>query len=383
MQRKASFPFAFLSFFSYLCTRVAFALRQVWGKGSKKIQKAQVMAEKKSPAFDAIMRDLKARQFAPVYILMGEEGYFIDQIADYIAENVLSPAERDFNQTVVFGSDANAAQLADMARRYPMMAEYQVVIVKEAQNIRSWEALEKYFEKPVKSTILVICYKNGTIDRRKKVISLAEKQGVVFESKKKRDYELPGFINTYLKARGATIDNKSAQMMADFIGSDLSRLSSELDKLLLSLPETDKRVTPEVVEEQIGVSKDFNPFELRNAIVSRDVVKANMIIKYFDKNPKAGSLFSFMPLLFNYFQNLMIAYYAPNRSNENEFARFLDLKSSWGVKDYMAGMRNYSGVKVMQIISKFREIDAKSKGLDNPNTSTGDLAKELIFFILH
>lgn len=341
------------------------------------------MAEKKTTSFDAIMRDLKARQFAPIYILMGEEAFFIDQIADYIAENVLSPEERDFNQTIVFGSDTNATQLADMARRYPMMAEYQVVIVKEAQNIRSWEGLEKYFEKPVKSTILVICYKNGTIDRRKKVVSLAERQGVVFESKKKRDYELPGFINTYLKTRGATIDNKSAQMMADYIGADLSRLSSELDKLLLSMPETDRRVTPEVVEEQIGVSKDFNPFELRNAIVSRDVMKANMIIKYFDKNPKSGSLFAFLPLLFNYFQNLMVAYYAPNRSNENEVAHFLDLKSTWGVKDYMMGMRNYSGVKVMQIISKFREIDAKSKGLDNPNTSTGDLAKELIFFILH
>ncbi|MBO4827071.1 MAG: DNA polymerase III subunit delta [Prevotella sp.] len=341
------------------------------------------MAEKKTATFDAIMRDLKARQFSPVYILMGEEAYFIDQIADYIAQNVLTPDERDFNQTIVYGADTNASNLADMARRYPMMAEFQVIIVKEAQNIRAWDALEKYFEKPVKSTILVICYKNGTIDRRKKVVSIAEKQGVVFESKKKRDYELPAFINAYLKERGATIDNKSAQMMADHIGADLSRLSSELDKLLLALPENNKKVTPEVVEEQIGVSKDFNTFELRNAIVSRDVFKANQIIKYFDKNPKTGSLFAFLPLLFNYFQNLMIAFYAPDRSKENEVARFLDLKSSWGVRDYMTGMRNYSGVKVMQIISKFREIDAKSKGLDNPNTSAGELAKELIFFILH
>ena len=341
------------------------------------------MAEKKTATFEAIMRDLKNRTFSPIYILMGEEAYFIDLISDYIAENALTPEERDFNQTVVFGADTNAAQLADMARRYPMMAEYQVIVVKEAQAIRSWDALEKYFEKPVKSTILVICYKNGTIDRRKKLIGNAEQNGVVFESKKRRDYELPGFISNYLKAHDATIDNKAAQMMADHIGADLSRMSSELDKLLLSLSGNDKRITPELIEERIGVSKDFNPFELRNAIVARDVFKANQIINYFDKNPKTGSLFAFLPILFSFFQNLMIAYYAPNRDNENELAKYLDLRSVWGVKDYVAGMRNYSGMKTMQIIAKFREIDAKSKGLDNPSTGPGELAKELIFFILH
>ena len=341
------------------------------------------MAEKKTVSYDSVMRDLKARQFAPVYILMGEEAYYIDQISGYIAEHALKPEEQDFNQTVVYGADTNAAQLADMARQYPMMAEFQVIIVKEAQNIRNWDALEKYVEKPVKSTILVICHKNGTIDRRKKLVSKAEAVGVVFESKKKRDYELPAFIDGYLKMRGATIDNKAAQMMADHIGADLSRLTSEMDKVLLSLPENDKRVTPEVVEEQIGVSKDFNAFELRNAIITRNVFKANQIIKYFDKNPKSGSIYALLPLLFNYFQNLMIAYYCPNRGNENELAKFLDLKSNWGVKDYTAGMRNYSGVKVMQIISKMREIDAKSKGLDNPNTGAGELMKELVFFILH
>ena len=341
------------------------------------------MAEKKTVTFDSIMRSLKDRQFSPIYILMGDEAYYIDQISDYIAEHALAPEERDFNQTVVYGADTNAAQLADMARRYPMMSEFQVVIVKEAQNIRNWEALEKYLEKPVSSTILVICHKNGTIDRRKKIFSRAESHGVVFESKKKKDFELPGFIDSYLKVRGATIDNKSAQMIADHVGADLSRLSTELDKLLLALPENDRRVTPEVVEEQIGVSKDFNGFELKNALINRDAYKANLIIKYFDNNPKAGSIYALLPMLFNYFQNLMIAYYAPNKTNENELAKFLDLKSVWGVRDFILGMRNYSGVKVMQIISKMREIDAKSKGLDNPNTSAGELMKELIFFILH
>ena len=341
------------------------------------------MADKKTPTFDAIMSDLKNRQFAPVYILMGDESYYIDLISGYIAEHALAPEEQDFNQTVVFGADTTAAQLADMARRYPMMAEFQVIIVKEAQNIRSWDALEKYLDKPVKSTILVICHKNGTIDRRKKFVSKAEGVGVVFESKKKRDYEIPAFVESYLRTKNATIDRKSAQMIADHIGADLSRLTSELDKVLVSLPDDHRNITPEVVEEQIGVSKDFNAFELRNAVINRDIFKANQIVNYFDKNPKSGSIFAFLPMLFNYFQNLMIAYYAPNRSDKNELARFLDLKSSWGVNDYLTGMRNYSGVKVMQIISKFREIDAKSKGLDNPNTPVGDLLKELIFFILH
>ncbi len=343
-----------------------------------------VMTEKKTGAtFENIMRDLKARKFSPIYILMGEEAYFIDKISDYIAENVLQPEERDFNQNIVFGSDVNAAQVADLAKGYPMMSEYRVVIVKEAQNIRAAEPLEKYLEKPVISTILVLCHKNGSIDRRKKLISKAEAAGVVFESKKKRDYELPGFIEGYLLKYKVAIDNKSASMIADHIGSDLGRLTSELDKLQISLPEDDRRVTPEIVEEQIGVSKDFNAFELRNAIVNRDIFKANQIINYFDRNPKAGSIFAFLPLLFNYFQNLMLSYYAPNRNNENSVAQFLDLRSVWAVKDYMVGMRNYTGMKTMQIISKFREIDAKSKGIDNPNTSSGELMKELIFFILH
>ena len=343
-----------------------------------------VMTEKKTGAtFENIMRDLKARKFSPIYILMGEEAYFIDKISDYIAENVLQPEERDFNQNIVFGSDVNAAQVADLAKGYPMMSEYRVVIVKEAQNIRAAEPLEKYIEKPVMSTIIVLCHKNGSIDRRKKLVSKAEAAGVVFESKKKRDYELPGFIEGYLLKHKVAIDNKSASMIADHIGSDLGRLTSELDKLQISLPENDRRVTPEIVEERIGVSKDFNAFELRNAIVNRDIFKANQIINYFDRNPKAGSIFAFLPLLFNYFQNLMLSYYAPNRNNENSVAQFLDLRSVWAVKDYMVGMRNYTGMKTMQIISKFREIDAKSKGIDNPNTSSGELMKELIFFILH
>ena len=341
------------------------------------------MPAKQGVTFQTIMQDLKNRSFAPFYLLMGDESYYIDSISDYIASHVLSPEESDFNQTICFGSDVTAVQVADMARRYPMMAEYQVIIVKEAQNIRSLEALEKYLKNPVKSTILVWCHKNGKIDARKKVLGLAQSVGVVFESKKLRDYQLPDFIQNYLKSKKISIDPKSCQMIADYIGADLSRIVSELDKILIYLPEDDRRITPEVVEKEVGVSKDFNAFELRNAIVSKDVFKANQIIKYFDNNPKAGSLYSFLPLLFSFFQNLMIVHYTPNKSSEQDIARALDLKSAWGSKDFITGLRNYSARKTMEIISKIREVDGKSKGLDNPNTGAGELMKELIFFILH
>lgn len=343
------------------------------------------MAEKKATVtFDAIMRDLKSGKYAPVYILMGDESYYIDRITDYIAENVLDPDDRDFNQTVVFGADTTAAQVVDMAKGYPVMpATHRVVIVKEAQGLKSLDALERYFEKPLASTLLVIAYKNGTIDRRKKVVGKAEAVGVVFESKKKRDYELPAFIETYLKKNHVAIDPKSAAMIAEHIGADLSRLISELDKVMISLPDDNRRVTPDIVEREIGVSKEFNIFELRTAIIERNVFKANQIVKYFDKNPKAGSLFSCLPLLYTFFQNLMVAFYAPDKNNDNNLAAFLELKSVWALKDYRVGMRNFSAMKTLQILAKIRETDAKSKGLDSLNTSTDDLMRELIFFILH
>ena len=342
------------------------------------------MAEAKNITFQSIMHDLQERKFVPVYYLVGDEPYYIDKIADYIAEHVLQPEERDFNQTILFGSDVTASQVADYARRYPMMSEYQVLIVKEAQNLKNTEAIEKYLKAPMSSTILVMCLKNSKIDGRKKeLVKNIQAAGVLFESNKLKDRELPAFIEKYLKAREVSIDPKSTQMIAENIGSDLSRLTSELDKVVLSLDQKDRRVTPQIVEDQIGVSKEFNGYELRDAIVNRNVYKANLIIKYFDENPKAGSIYSFLPMLFNYFQNLMIAFYAPNNKSQEGVAEWLELRNAWAAKEYMTGMRNYSGMKVMQIISKLREIDAKSKGLDNPNTPPGELMKELIFYILH
>jgi DNA polymerase-3 subunit delta len=341
------------------------------------------MPAKQGKTFQDIMKDLKARRFSPIYILMGEEAYYIDQITNYIAENVLTPAEQDFNLNICFGADVSAVQVTDMAKRFPMMAEYQVVIVKEAQNIHSLDALEKYLKNPAKTTILVWCHKNGKIDARKKVMSLAEAHGVVFESKKLKEYQLAGFMQNYLAANKITIEPKATQMMADHIGADLSRLTSELDKVALSLSENDKRITPDIVEKEVGVSKNFNTFELRDAIVNRNVFKANQIVNYFISNPKAGSLYSFLPLLFSYFQNLMIVFYSPNNKSESDIAQILGLKNNWGAKEYIIGMRNYSARKTMDIIAKIREVDAKSKGLNNVSTGAGDLMKEVIFFILH
>ena len=342
------------------------------------------MAETKNVTYSSIMKELQSGQFRPVYYLMGEESYYIDKICDYIAEHALQPEERDFNQTIMFGSDVNASQIADAARRYPMMAERQVVIVKEAQNLKNTDALEKYIKQPLTSTVLVICHKNGKIDGRKReLVKAIQQAGVLFESQKRKERDLPTFIENYVKQKNAAIDPKSTQLIADAIGADLSRLVSELEKVLLSLPEENKKITPQVVEDRIGVSKDFNGFELRDAIVNKNVFKANQIVNYFEKNPKAGSIYSFLPMLFNYFQNLMLAYYCPEKGSQERVAEWLELRSPWAAKDYMTGMRNFTAMKTMQIISKLREIDAKSKGLDNPNTPPEELMKELIFFILH
>ena len=329
-----------------------------------------------------LMKDLQARKFAPIYYLMGEESYYIDKVSDFIAGNVLAEEERDFNQTVVFGSDVSMQQVVEYAKRYPMMAERQVVIVKESQGIKSMDMLEQYIQKPMTSTVLVFCHNNGSLDKRKKVATFLTKSdaAVVFESKKLKDTELPAFIMSYLNEQDIKIDNKSVHIIAESIGSDLNRMTSELDKLKIGLPD-DRTITPEIVEQKIGVSKDFNAFELRNAIVTKNVFKANQIIDYFDKNPKAGSIYNMIPLLFQYFANLMQAHYAPKK-DDRSLGEWLGI-SPWMAREYVSGMKMFSAMKTLQIIAKFREVDAKSKGLDNPNTSASELMKELVFFILH
>ncbi|WP_278599152.1 DNA polymerase III subunit delta [Bacteroides nordii] len=331
---------------------------------------------------DDILKELRAKQYRPIYYLMGEESYYIDLIADYITDNVLSETEKEFNLTVVYGADVDIATVINAAKRYPMMSEYQVVIVKEAQAIRNMEELSFYLQKPLNSTILVICHKHGTLDKRKKLVAEVEKVGILFESKKIKDSQLPAFINSYMKRKDIDMEPKASAMLADFVGTDLSRLTGELEKLIITLPAGQKRVTPEQIEKNIGISKDYNNFELRSALVEKDILKANKIIKYFEENPKTNPIQMTLSLLFNFYSNLMLSYYSPEKT-EQGIASWLGLKSPWAARDYLTAMRRYNGVKTMQIIGEIRYADAKSKGINNASMSDGDILRELVFKILH
>mgnify|MGYP000233548106 FL=1 len=331
---------------------------------------------------DDILKELRAKQYRAIYYLMGEESYYIDLIADYITENVLTETEKEFNLTVVYGADVDVATVINAAKRYPMMSEYQVVVVKEAQAIRNIEELSYYLQKPLNSTILVVCHKHGTLDKRKKLAAEVEKAGILFESKKIKDSQLPAFINSYMKRKGIDMEPKATAMLADFVGTDLSRFAGELEKLIITLRNGQKRVTPEQIQKNIGISKDYNNFELRSALVEKDVLKANKIIKYFEENPKTNPIQMTLSLLFNFYSNLMLAYYSPEKT-EQGVASWLGLKSPWAARDYLTAMRRYNGVKTMQIIGEIRYADAKSKGINNASMNDGDILRELVFKILH
>lgn len=336
----------------------------------------------KEITYEEIVRNLKNRVYSPVYFLMGEEDYYIDRISDYIMDTVLSEVEKEFNLTVLYGADTDMAGVINAAKRYPMMSEHQVIVVKEAQGLKGMEDLVYYLQKPLLSTILVFCYKHGTLDRRKKITAEIEKAGVLFESKKLKDTQLPGFISSFLKRKKVEIEPKASEMIAEFVGTDLNRLAGELEKLIITLPSGATRITPEQIERNIGISKDYNNFELRSALIEKDVLKANRIVKYFNDNPKNNPLQLTLAVLFNFFSNLMLAYYAPEKT-EQGIAAQLGLRSPWQSREYMAAMRRYKGIKVMQIIEAIRTCDAKSKGIDNSSMSDGDLLKELVYVILH
>lgn len=338
---------------------------------------------KKEYTFEEISRGILSKKYLPVYILMGEEPFFMDRITDLLIENVLEESERDFNQIIMYGADADAAMIINAARRFPMMSKYQLIVVREAQLVRDIELLTNYVKKPLMSTVLVINYKYKNLDRRKALATATEKSGVLFESKKIPDYKMPGFITSLMQQRSIVIDPKAAQMLSDFLGNDLSRLNKELDKLALILPEAvSKRVTPELVEQNIGISKEYNNFELIKAIAIKDVLKANRIIQYFEKDPKNNPIQMTLPVLFNYFSNLLICYYTKDRSDASIMTA-LGLRGSFQVKDYTIGLRNYSAMKVFNLINNIRMTDARSKGVENSSVSDADLLKELLYKILH
>jgi len=343
-----------------------------------------------------IMASVARGEFAPVYLLMGEEPYYIDRIADAITDAALTEEEKDFNLITIYCTkESQPADVINAAKRYPMMSKYQVVLVKEAQNLPKFDDLQYYVQKPLGSTILVICYKHGTVDRRKRVAQLVASQGVLFESPRLREGFLPSFIDEYLQQRNAAaasspssvaravhIDDRARMMLVANIGSDLSRMASEIDKLCITLPQGQDTITPELIERNIGISKDFNVWEFRDAVVNHNVFKANQILKYFNDNPKENAPFKYLPVLFNFFASLMMAYYAPQKTEQGLMAQ-LDLRSPWQLRDYQTAMRHYSAMKTMQIIAALRETDVRLKGVKKGGATDAEIMQQLLFFILH
>jgi len=335
--------------------------------------------------FEQIMTELKRRQFRPVYFLTGEEPYFIDTISDYIAEHVLLESEKAFNQIIMYGRDTNIYTILDAAKRFPMMSTYQVVIVKEAQNLKEIDKLQFYLEKPLKSTILTVCYKDK-IDKRFKIFKNIDKlkDVALLESKKLYENKIPEWINTYLAERGYSILPVAAALLIEHTGTELNKLINELNKLIISLPANEKRITAEHIETNIGISKEFNVFELNKAIGEKNVLKANRIIDHFSRNPKSNEtdVSSVIRSLYsNFFVKLLKYHYLADKTQQ-AVASAIGVHPFF-VKDYEMAARKYSAPKVIQIISHLREYDLKGKGIGNTSASGGELLKELIFKILH
>ena len=339
---------------------------------------------KKEFTYEEICREIKSRIFYPVYFLMGEEPYFLDRITDLLLSAVLKEDELDFNRIILYGADTEATDVLNAARRFPMMSDYQLVVVREAQLIDKLELLTNYINNPLKSTILVINYKYKTIDRRKTLALAIDKNGILFESKKIPDYKMADYIAQTMRQRSIATDVKAAQMLADFLGNDLDVLNKELDKLLIMLADKPvKRITPELIERNVGISKDFNNFEFQNAIVNKQVQKANRIAQYFERNPKNHPIQATLPVLFNYFSNLLICHYSQDKTDAG-IMKTLGLRYPIQVKDYKTGLRNFNAMKVFTIIHEIRLADARSKGVDATSSLTdGDILKELLYKILH
>ena len=342
-------------------------------------------------AYRQVLKELESGIYRPIYYLMGDEPFFIDSLSDYIREHALPEEARDFNQIVLYGNETTMNEVIQRAKAYPMGANRQVIIVKEAQHLMKRDSesgssasdiLGSYLQQPQLSTVLVFCHKNGSLDRRKKIVAVIERVGVLFESKKVKDDDLPQFVEEFLNERGLKMSTKGVLMMSESVGADLCRMNGELEKLVTALPEGVKEITPEFIEEHVGVSKDYNIFEFRDAIINRNIQKANTIAAYYESNPKTYPIQLVTAAIFPYFANLMLAFYAPDKTDRG-IADQLDLKSTWGVRDYITGMRNYTATQTMNIINTIRRYDAKSKGVDaTANTGEG-LLKELLYLILH
>jgi len=330
--------------------------------------------------YKAVIKSIRDKKYEPIYFLHGEEPFFIDAISKVIAEEVLDESERDFNQTVVYGKDCDPGQILSLAKQFPMMSERQVIIIREAQDIKNWDLFENYFKQPQPSTLLVICHKYKKFDTRKKVYKALAGNSLVYLSDKVKDYQLTAWIAKYVQDTGYGITDKAASLLAEFLGNDLGRIINELDKLSILL-EKGTKINDVHIEENIGISKDYNVFELVNAIGELNILKANKIIQYFEHNPKAANIVVIIPNIFTFFQRLMTIHFLANKTPENVA---MNLKiPPFVAKEQIRYAKLFPPKKIAQNIAYLREYDLKSKGVNSSNLSQGQLLKELIYLLMH
>jgi len=328
-----------------------------------------------------IVSDIQSGNIKPIYFLMGEEPYYIDKISEFIEENILSEEEKGFNQMVLYGRDITIEDIVDNAKRFPMMAERQVVVIKEAQDLsRTIENLVPYVDNLQPSTVLVLCYKYKTIDKRKKLYKAIQKVGLIYESKKLYENQIADWIRRVLQGKNYKIEAKATLMLVEFLGTDLSKISNELDKLMVVLP-VNTTITPKDIEENIGISKDYNNFELRKAVGEKNVLAVNRIINHFAQNQKANPMVMTISLLNSFFTQLLIFHSLKDKSNSS-VARSLGI-NPYFVQDYTIAGKNYPMRKVSQVIGLLRDADVKSKGVGANAIPAGDILKELLFKIIH
>lgn len=329
-----------------------------------------------------ILTDLKQKKLQPIYFLEGEETYFIDMISDYIEDHLLQDHEKDFNQTIFYGKDADPNQVIETCKRFPMMSDKQVVIIKEAQHlIKVLDKFENYFKQPQPSTILVFCYKYKNLDKRKAISKTIAKNSVYFTAAKIKDYQLSAWIENQAKVHKLKIDGRNASLLAEYLGNDLSKVDNELSKLAMIL-KAGGEITAQAIEDHIGISKDYNVFELQNAISAKNQEAAYKIAYYFGKNEKAHPFVLTLGFLFSYFSKVSVVAFSKNKGNDNALAKEAGI-SPYFIKDYKNAARNYSPTKLVKIVKYMKEYDLKSKGVNNTSASHNDLLKELLFKILN
>lgn len=330
--------------------------------------------------YNDLQKEFKNKAYQPIYFLHGNESYYIDKIANHLEKEVLSEDQKAFNLTVLYGKEATHTHIIDAARRYPMMAQHQVVMVKEAQEMKTLKQLEKYVNNPTKSTILVICFKHKKFDKRTKFAKALAKKAVIFESKKLYENKIPDWGSNYLKASGFKLAPNAAELLPEFLGTNLSQIANELDKLKINLPKG-TTITVKHIQENIGISKEYNVFELQNALGRKNAEKVFRIVNYFKSNPKKGPLVVIVGSLYNFFSKVYI-YHFFKKSSDKEIAQKIGLRSSYFLKDYKAAAKNFPYSKTENVIHLLREYDMKSKGVNRDSTPESELMKELMVKVL-